>query len=290
MLRIFHPLLIITFSLFSVSMSSQNPAAYKIFTGEGKSADWNDLVKKASKADVVYFGELHNNAVAHWLQLVLAKELANKTDNKLAIGFEMFESDNQRTLDEYFADMISQKNFEAEVRLWPNYKTDYKPVIEWAKSNKIRAVATNVPRRYANLVYRKGLEALNGLTDEAKKDIAPLPISFDINLTGYNAMVDNSTPGHANENLPKAQAIKDATMAHFISQNLIDKGIFLHINGAYHSDNKEGILWYLNKLKPELKQFTISTVSQENIDKLDEEHNNKADFIIAVPDDFTNTH
>lgn len=284
---------LLLFSLFSLSMSSmysQSPAAYKIYSGNGKETDWDELVKKASKSDVVFFGELHNNAVAHWLQLVLAKELYNKSEHRIALGFEMFESDNQRSIDEYFADIISQKNFEAEVRLWPNYKTDYKPIVEWAKTNKLRVVATNIPRRYANLVYRNGLEGLNMLSDEAKKEIAPLPIAFDINLPGYNAMVDNSTPGHANENLPKAQAIKDATMAYFISKNLIPNGIFLHLNGAYHSNNKEGILWYLARLNPGIQQFTITTVSQDNISELEEEYLNQADFIIVVPYDFTNTH
>ena len=202
----------------------------------------------------------------------------------------MFEHDNQRTLNEYLSGIISLKNFESEMRLWPNYKTDYKPVVEWAKLNGVNVIATNIPRRYANLVFREGFQGIEKLNEEAKKDIVPMPIEYDANLPGYKNMMGDMDPSHTNENLPKAQAIKDATMAYFISKNLVPGGIFLHLNGAYHSDNKEGILWYLNKISSSINQFTISTVSQDNLDKLEEEYLNKADFIIVVPSDFTKSH
>lgn len=92
------------------------------------------------------------------------------------------------------------------------------------------------------------------------------------------------------ENLPKAQASKDATMAHFILQNHIPGSLFLHYNGAYHSDNFDGINWYLKKQKPNLKIGTISTVSQANIKSLLAENKGKADFIICVDTDMTNTY
>lgn len=277
-------------SILTNLVYGQNLEMYKIFTGQGKASDWKELVKNASKSDIVYFGEQHNDPICHWLQLKMAQELLTSSNQKLVLGAEMFESDNQRTMTEYLEGLISQKNFETEMRLWPNYKTDYKPIVEWAKSNKLKIIATNVPRRYANLVFRSGLEGLTSLSSDALNDCAPLPIEFDISLPGYSSMMDSSDPSHANENLPKAQAIKDATMAHFITKNLIKEGIFLHLNGAYHSDNREGILWYVNKYKPGLMQFTISTVSQDSLESLDQENLNKADFILVIPSDFTKTH
>ena len=278
-------------SFFTMAiLNAQNLETYKIFTGEGKNSNWEKLVEKASNSDVVYFGELHNDPIGHWLQFQLAKSLYAKSKNKLVIGAEMFEHDNQRTLDEYLSGLISTKNYESEMRLWPNYKTDYKPIVDWAKTNNVNIVASNIPRRYANLVFREGFEGLSKLGEEAKKDIAPIPIEYDASLPGYKNMLGDMDPGHTNENLPKAQAIKDATMAYFISKNVIPDGIFLHLNGAYHSDNHEGILWYLKKLNGSLKQFTISTVSQDSLDNLEDEYKNKADFIIVVPTDFTKTH
>ena len=95
---------------------------------------------------------------------------------------------------------------------------------------------------------------------------------------------------HSNENFPKAQAIKDATMAHFILKNWSKGKLFLHFNGAYHSDNFESIYWYLKQQNPDLKITTISTVSQEDISELKEEHSGKADYIVCVDKDMPPAH
>jgi uncharacterized iron-regulated protein len=97
-------------------------------------------------------------------------------------------------------------------------------------------------------------------------------------------------PDHSSLNFPKAQAIKDATMAHFIYSNLVENTFFYHINGAYHSENKEGLVWYLNILNPELKVLTIATVSQEDVSKLEKENKGKADFIIVVDSDMNTSY
>ena len=96
--------------------------------------------------------------------------------------------------------------------------------------------------------------------------------------------------GHSGENLPKAQAIKDATMAHFILKYYQPGSLFIHFNGSYHSENHEGIVWYLQKAKPALKISTIQVVSQKDVTKLLAENKGKADYIICVDEDMTNTY
>lgn len=96
--------------------------------------------------------------------------------------------------------------------------------------------------------------------------------------------------GHVNENLPRAQAVKDATMAYFILKNLKPGQTFLHFQGTYHSDNFEGINWYLKQAAPELKILTINSSEQTNIDTLSAENKNKADYILAIPESMTKTH
>lgn len=73
---------------------------------------------------------------------------------------------------------------------------------------------------------------------------------------------------HASGTMPKAQAIKDATMGYFILQNLKPNTTFVHYNGSFHSDNFDGINWYLKQGKPDLKIMTIATVSQKTSQKL----------------------
>lgn len=96
--------------------------------------------------------------------------------------------------------------------------------------------------------------------------------------------------GHGGPNLPKAQAVKDATMAHFILANLKAGIPFIHYNGSYHSDNFESINWYLKKGKPGIRIGTISTVSQKDLAALEKDNLGKADFIIVVDEDMTNTY
>jgi len=206
----------------------------------------------------------------------------------------MFEADDQVIVDEYLSGLISQKHFEKESKLWPNYKTDYKPLIEFAREEELSFIATNIPRRYASIVAKEGFDRLNGLSGSAKQWIAPLPVKYDPDLPGYQKMLKmgamHGNKRHMHKNLPKAQAIKDATMAHFILQNLEQGEHFLDFNGTYHSNNKEGIIWYIKQHAPELSVGSIATVRQKDLDRLQEINKGKADFILVVPADMTNTH
>ncbi|MCB9014484.1 MAG: ChaN family lipoprotein [Lentimicrobiaceae bacterium] len=282
-------LLILSLALLT-SMSADLPA-YKIFNKKDKETDFSKLLKEASEADVIFFGEQHNNPINHWLQFELTKALYAEKGKRLVLGAEMFESDNALLLNEYLSGAITEKSFESEAKLWPNYKTDYKPLVSFARDSSLRFIATNIPRRYASIVNRNGFEGLDSLDAAAKTYIAPLPVAYDAELPGYKSMIEmmGGQGGHVNENLPKAQAVKDATMAYFINKNLNPGETFLHFNGTYHSDNFEGIVWYLKNLNPNLKILTISAVEQKNIDKPEEENSSKADFIIITPETMTKT-
>jgi uncharacterized iron-regulated protein len=277
---------------FSLSLFAQDKPAYKIFSGDGKKADYRDILKDALKTDVVFFGELHDNPVAHWLELEITKDLFNGKGKDLVLAAEMFETDNQILIDEYFADIIKESSFESEVRLWKNYATDYKPLLNFAKQNGLQFVASNIPRRYASMVASGGFESLNKLSPDALKYIAPLPVEYDPELPCYKDMLSMSggPMGHASENLPKAQAIKDATMAWSIL-NYWQKGkMTIHYNGSYHSDRYMGIIWYLNKYNPSVKVVTITTVLQDGIDRLDDDNKDQADFVIVIPSSMTRTY
>lgn len=275
------------FLLLGVTSIAQDGQPYQLFDKNGKKTTYKKLVKKTASAEVVLFGEHHNNSLVHWLQLELTKDLAEK--KQLVLGAEMLEADNQKQLDQYLKGEINQKQFDSTARLWNNYNTDYKPLVDFAKDNKVPFIATNIPRRYASMVFKKGMESLNTLTVEEKSWIAPLPIAYDASLLGYAGMM-KMMGDHANPDMPKAQAIKDATMAHFILKNVQSNSLFIHYNGTYHSDNFEGIYWYLKNENPDISIVTIATVEQKEVSKLDKEHLMKADFILVVDQDVTKTY
>lgn len=277
--------------IFPFAATAQIKEPYALFNAEGKQVSYASMAERIAKADVVFFGELHNNTLAHWLELQILKEL-HAGKKKLAVGMEMFERDDQIVLDEYLSGQIDEKNFLKEVKLWDNYNTDYKPMVEYAKKAAIPVIATNVPRRYANLVYRKGLTALDSISQEAKQWIAPLPLVVDYTLPGYKAMMEGMGQhgGGSGQNLVASQALKDATMAHFTVTNLPQGGIFYHMNGSYHSQNYEGILAYLKKYKPGLNVITLHVVEQSSISALDKSNLNKADFIFCIVEDIAKSY
>ena len=272
----------------NIAYASDKPA-YKIFDKSGDEVSYEDMLDRLKESNIVMFGELHNNPICHWLQYEVTKDLFEIKKGSLILGAEMFESDDQIIVNEYLKGQVTDKSFEQEAKLWGNYKTDYKPLLEFAKTNNLEFIATNIPRRYASLVYSRGLEALDSLTKEAYQWIAPLPITVDLELKCYKDILEKAE-GHGGENLPYAQAIKDATMAYFILDNYKSSALFLHFDGAYHSDNFEGIVWYLKKDKPKLDIVTISSVEQNDLNELNKDFYGLADFIICINENMTKTH
>jgi uncharacterized iron-regulated protein len=280
---------------FTVSAKNDRPA-YRIYNEKGHSESYADILKYARDANVVFFGEIHTDPVCHWLELQIEKDLFAEKKSKLIVGAEMFERDNQLLLNEYMSGMIRKKDFEAEAKLWPNYKTDYAPLVDFAAKNGLKFVATNIPRRFSAIVYLKGFQGLDSINALERGMMAPLPLKYNPELNCYKKIGEMmaGSPMHSGDNLPKAQAIKDATMAHFILKNLGGEGsVFFHINGSYHSENGEGTVWYLKEYNKrnatELKIVTILAVEQENINELEKENLGKADFIICIPEDMTKT-
>jgi uncharacterized iron-regulated protein len=283
---------ILTFFLFLILtplvFASKHYDSYKIYNKKGKEVGFEKVVEDITNKSHVFFGEYHDNPISHWLQLELTQILYEKYKSKLVLGGEMFEADNQFILDEYLNGFISSKNFQNEMRLWPNYNTDYKPLIEFSRENKLKFIATNIPRRYASMVYKKGLSSLNELSDLAKSYIVPLnQFEFDSTVACYKNILSMS---HGGENMAKSQAIKDATMAYFILQNSKTNGLFLHFQGAYHSDNYEGIIHYVKKQVELEKILSISTVSQNDINELEIENMGLADYTLCVKSNMTSTH
>ncbi len=264
---------------------------FSFFDSSGTELSYGSVVEFVSGSEVVLFGELHNSAIIHWIQLRLTKDLFKKNEN-LVLGGEFFERDNQLVINEYLSGLYDEKKLAAESKTWPNFETDYLPLLEFAQENNLPFFATNVPRRYASVVAKKGLDSLETLDKDAKSLFAKFPFDFSLDIPGYAEMME-MMGGHADpsssENFVKAQAIKDATMAETILDNLPKKGTFLHINGDFHSASYGGIYWYLKNDDANIDVATIKVFSSDNLD-FDDSWKGSGDIILVVPEDFTKTH
>ncbi len=268
----------------SSSYSAQSPTdyQYQIYSGLGKKRTLLKLMEATQKADYTFFGELHNETTAHKLELALAKHLFKVHESNLILAAEMFETDNQDGINDYLSGKLPKDSLATKVRLWPNNETDYQPLLDFAKTNKLQFVAGNIPRRYASIVFKKGLDSLMMLDSADLKYICPLPFAIDTTLKSYKELLTFGE--HGSKRFMLAQAIKDATMAHSMLQVKKSGSNFLHFNGSYHSNFREGIVWHVLQQDPKAVVVTIAVVSQNKITKLEKENLKLADFIIVLPE------
>ena len=281
--------------LLAFTPAGERPA-YRLFTAQGPPGDYDQMLTQLAQADVVLFGEQHNDPIAHWLELQVTKDLARlKGPGKLVLGLEMFERDVQPLLTQYAAGTLPDSAFERQSRPWPNYATDYRPLLLLARAQQLPIIGTNAPRRYAQQVARGSLAALDALPALDKSYLAPLPLAVDYSLPGYQnmaAMFGDAAAAHGGgaQNIIQAQALKDATMAYAIRTSRQPGQTLLHFNGSYHSDHHDGIVAYLRQAAPKLRIKTLSLVSQKQLQALDKENIDLADYVIVVPDDMTKTY
>jgi uncharacterized iron-regulated protein len=205
---------------------------------------------------------------------------------------EMFETDNQLGLNEYLAGFINEDRLARDVRLWSNYK-DYRPMIEYAKQNKIPVIAANSPRRYVNLVSRRGMKSLDSLSKDAKKFLPPLP--YDT-LTGLYrekfVEIMKDGPGGNNPNVYYSQSLWDAGMSYSIYKFLKDnkhKKVF-HCVGGFHCEEKLGPAAQLKMRNKKLKILNIASFSDTSFNNPDwEKFSYRGDYIILTDPDLKKT-
>lgn len=279
---------IVMLMMSMTTYAQKTPEIYRIFDAQGKEVSYEKMIKTVSATDVVFFGEIHNCVISHWMELKVLEDLT-ENNKKLKVGMEMLEADNQLIIDEYTSSLISSDRFEEECRLWTNYSTDYEPLVYYAKRHHLPLIATNVPRRYASVVKEKGLASLDSLSAEAKRYLPKLPIKYVENKNAQEGFALMGVLGKAKESKPQlmaqAQAIKDATMGWFIAQNLKKGEQMIHFNGTYHSDARNGIIPYLLEYRPKTTISTIRAVRQEEIDKIEKDYLGLADFYICITED-----
>lgn len=313
-------LVLITIALLSLSFTFHKggltTSHYKIYASKtAKEVTLDDIVSEMKNYDVVFFGEEHNDSVAHYLQNELLKGLYNSYGDKTTLSMEMFETDCQVVLDEYLQGLIREKNFMKEARSWSNYR-DYKPMIEFAKEKKLKVVAGNAPARYVNIAARKGRNALNGLSATAKTFLPPLP--YDTATGAYyekftGLMADGTNAGITTKDTTKkaaqvassmmppfivhSQSLWDAAMAYSISKVFRENknAKVLQLNGRFHSDEGFGAVTQLKKYNPKLRILVISCIDggEKFPGNIDPAENKKlGDYVIytdpAVPKTFKN--
>lgn len=280
----------VVFMLTFSGFGQANEANYRVFDAQGNASSLEKILEAAAKSDVIFLGEQHDDATAHALQMQIFKSLVEKysKDRKIALSLEMFERDVQIVIDEYLSNLISEAHFLRSSRPWDNYKQDYRPMVELAKSEKLPVIAANAPRRYVNMVSRGGRDSLNQLTPEAKKWLAPLPFNqaSEAYSAKFKALMGGS--GEASmglNNILDSQTLWDATMAYAVAEFLkANKNpLVVHLNGSFHTESRLGTPEHLLKFNPKAKFVVVTMRYEENFTSFDKtKHENLGDFVILT--------
>lgn len=250
----------------SVAAFGQDVSTYKVYdTKKKKEISIDDIIKDLASADVLFFGEEHDDSIGHMLEAQVFEKAHKAYGKKIALSLEMFEADVQIVLDEYLSGLILEKNLIKEGRAWKNY-TDYKPLVEYAKANNVPVIAANTPARYTNGVTRNGLSYLKKFDTYTTQWI---PTSIDTATGRYYEKFLEIMGGHGvmpGMHIYQSQNLWDATMAYSIYkfiQKDPDRKI-LHLNGRFHTDEKLGIPRQLGiYAKKPLKMLNISSFYSE---------------------------
>lgn len=259
--------------LFLATMAQEEMAVhYKIYDTRSKQIiTIEKIVTDMAEADVLFFGEEHNDSAGHYLENKIYRALHTKYGDKVTLSMEMFETDNQLVLNEYLQGRIDENRFGKDARLWSNYK-DYRPMIEFAKEKRLAVVAANPPRRYVTLVGRRGMKALDSLSKDAKTFLPPLP--YDTLSGRYREKfmeIMKGSPGGENPKVYYSQSLWDAGMAYSIYHHLRkNKGqkVF-HCVGKFHSDEKLGTATQLLRYNRKLRILNISCFPDKSFNEPD---------------------
>jgi uncharacterized iron-regulated protein len=281
------PCLFLSLSFLSCSLivaGQINDSHYRIYSVKlGKEVSLDYIIKDMKNYDILFFGEEHDDSVAHYLENTLFEMLYAAFQEKTVLSLEMFSREAQIVMDEYLSGYIREREFRNDAKAWSNYK-DYRPMVEFAKKNKLPVMCANAPNRYSNMAGRLGPDALIALTDESKRYFAPLP--YDTAVGKYHEKLAQFFMQHAmntaDSGMPKAmgmptfnffaaQSLWDATMAYSIANQLSankNSKIF-HVNGRFHSDEGYAVVAQLKKYKPKTKTLIISSGSDDSFPLID---------------------
>ena len=242
-------------------------ARYQVFDAAGEALPLSMLLDEAAQADVVFLGEIHDDPTGHAVELAVLVGVVERAGSRpVVLALEMFEADVQTVLDEYVAGLVSERDFLEASRPWQNY-ADYRPLVEFARRNGVRVVASNAPVRYVRVLARG--EVLGGLSEAAIATLPPLPVAPASEATAAAfAEAMGGTGGHGGSALLDAQNLRDASMAHHTARALAGPGrpLVVHVNGGFHTAGRRGIPEHLARLAPAAQMFVVAIEPVADVD------------------------
>ncbi len=240
---------------------------YQIYTSE-TAVSLPQLVDNLERADVILVGEWHSHAGTHRFQADLLASMHQSSAN-IALAMEQFSRDQQSLVNEYLNGEIGEQILIKQGNAWPNYTSDYRPLIEFARQHHLDVLAANAPKKIVKCIGRKGLAWVKNLSKEERGFIAT---NIDTSDSPYKqkfmASMHHGKP-EKNANLYAAQVSWDETMADSIVRYLSEhsNAKILLTAGKFHVADGLGIAASIKRRNPALNIAIIEPVTEVSSDK-----------------------
>ena len=236
---------------------------YQLLSPTGLPLSLSTLPNEIIKADVILVGEWHTHAAIHRFQTDLFKELS-ATNPKLALSMEQFSRNKQTVVDDYLSGKIGEQTLMSDANAWPNYESDYRPLVEIAKAEGRDVIAANAPKQIVKCIGQQGISYVDKLDIDEKSWLAK---NIDLSDSPYKSKFLASMHHGDEEQTQKqfaAQMTWDATMAESIVNYLAlhPKAQVMHIAGKFHIENGLGTAAQILELNPKLNVVVISPIEK----------------------------
>jgi uncharacterized iron-regulated protein len=260
----------------TATLAAQNlDPAVRVLAGGDRFVAFDAMVDDLARADVVFVGEQHNDAQTHKVELAILQAVGRRRGN-VVVAMEMFERDVQEPIDHFLLDHMTEEEFLAQVRPWPEYRRDYKPLVDFAIAKRWPVIAANLPQVLAAAVSAGGLEALAG-RPAAERAWYASEVSCPIGDNYHRRFIAAMSAGHAEgavgtmsaagaDRYYQAQCLKDETMAESIAQAYAasaiggERPLVIAIVGAFHSDYGDGSVARTRRRMPDRRVLVASIV------------------------------
>ncbi|ENM5874140.1 ChaN family lipoprotein [Vibrio mimicus] len=234
---------------------------YQLANPKGERISIQNLPADIENTDVILIGEWHTHAGIHRFQTDLLKQMV-ENGHPMTLSMEQFTRDAQPVLDEYLAGEIGEQYLIQKANAWPNYESDYRPLVEFAKSQQLPIIAANAPKPIVRCIGRVGIDYIERLTPDQRQWIAAEINTQDSPYKStFMASMHHGNPAQ-NENQFAAQVTWDETMAESIVRYLKTnpERKVLHIAGMFHTQQGLGTAASILRRNPNLKVVIITPV------------------------------
>ncbi|MFA0039437.1 ChaN family lipoprotein [Vibrio sp. 10N.261.52.A1] len=243
---------------------------YQFASPQGEALSLNALPQELLDADVILIGEWHTHSAIHRFQTDFLKARQN-ADSNIALSMEQFTREHQDTLNQYLNGEIGEQVLISKAAAWPNYESDYRALVEFAKANDLDVIAANAPKPFVQCIGRKGLPYLEQLSSEQRDWVATeVNIGDSPYKEKFMASMHHGTPEQTEKQFA-AQVTWDETMAESIVDYLAtnpNKQV-IHVAGKFHTEGGLGTAASISRRNPDLKVAIITPVDALSSDSSD---------------------